>query len=173
VVTGPHVLRPAAPADADAIAGLTLEGFESFRSFAPAGWEPPPVASEAARVRELLAQEGSWWVVADHEGALVGHASFVPVALSVHAVDDPGLAHVRALFVTRALWGSGLATELHAAAVAAARERGYTALRLFTPAEQARARRFYEREGWTAAGPPAFEPALGLELVEYRLALDA
>jgi GNAT superfamily N-acetyltransferase len=159
------------PADADAIADLTIEGFESYRSFAPAGWQPPAATSEAERVQELLAQEGSWWVVAEDEGGLAGHASFIPASLSVHAVADAGLAHVRALFVTRRLWGSGLATELHAAAVAAGRERGYTTMRLFTPSEQARARRFYEREGWTLAGAPAFAPALGLELVEYRLAL--
>jgi GNAT superfamily N-acetyltransferase len=168
-----HRLRPAVPADADAIAALTVEGFESYRSFAPPGWQPPPPTSEAARVRELLRQEGSWWVVADRGGAFGGHASFIPAARSVHPVDDPAVAHVRALFVTQALWGSGLAGELHAAAVAAARERGYAAMRLFTPAEQARARRFYEREGWRLARPPQFEAALGLELVEYRLTLAA
>ena len=44
-------------------------------------------------------------------------------------------------------------------------------MRLFTPAGQARARRFYEREGWVQAGAEFHEPALGLALVEYRYAL--
>jgi len=41
-------------------------------------------------------------------------------------------------------------------------------MRLFTPAGHGRARRFYEREGWTAAGPPTDENAFGMALIEYR-----
>jgi hypothetical protein len=41
-------------------------------------------------------------------------------------------------------------------------------MRLFTPADQARARRFYEREGWTLRAEPYFEAALGLDLVLSR-----
>jgi hypothetical protein len=56
--------------------------------------------------------------------------------------------------------------------VAEAREAGsYTAMRLHTPAEHGRARRFYEREGWTADAPAFYEPMLGLALVTYRRAL--
>ena len=51
------------------------------------------------------------------------------------------------------------------------RERGYAAGRLFTPEAQARARRFYEREGWRPAGPARWEERLGLSLVEYRIEL--
>jgi hypothetical protein len=53
-----------------------------------------------------------------------------------------------------------------------ARARAFTAMRLFTPAGQARARRFYEREGWSAVGGAFLVPALGLEVVEYRYALS-
>jgi hypothetical protein len=38
------------------------------------------------------------------------------------------------------------------------------------PSGQARARRFYEREGWQAAGE-LFDNPLGLLLVEYRRGL--
>jgi hypothetical protein len=41
-------------------------------------------------------------------------------------------------------------------------------MRLFTPAEQQRARRFYEREGWSAVTEAYLEEPLGLEIVEYR-----
>jgi GNAT superfamily N-acetyltransferase len=68
-------------------------------------------------------------------------------------------------------WGSGLARELHAAAVEAARERGFRAIRLFTPSAHARARRFYEREGWAAVGEEFHDPAPDLVLLEYRLTL--
>ena len=59
----------------------------------------------------------------------------------------------------------------YAAAVRAARERGYAALRLFTPAGHGRARRFYEREGWVAAGDEFHDPGPDLVLVEYRYPL--
>ena len=93
----------------------------------------------------------------------------LPAARAPHPVDDPALGHVSNLFVRRDRWGSGLARALHAAAVAAARDRGFTELRLFVAAGQARARRFYEREGWAAAGAPFDDPVPGLTMVEYRL----
>jgi hypothetical protein len=37
----PWTLRTAAPADADRLATMLHEGFESYRSFAPPDWEPP------------------------------------------------------------------------------------------------------------------------------------
>ena len=81
--------------------------------------------------------------------------------------DVPGVAHFWQLFVRAPWWGTGLATELHAAAVAEAAHRGFAAMRLFTPAGQARARRFYEREGWTG-GAPFDDDTFGMPLVEYR-----
>jgi hypothetical protein len=44
-------------------------------------------------------------------------------------------------------------------------------MRLFTPAAHGRARRFYEREGWAAAGGEFHDPTPDLVLVEYRLGL--
>jgi hypothetical protein len=54
------------------------------------------------------------------------------------------------------------------AAVEDAGARGFGALRLFVAEGQARARRFYERERWRPAGPPFFDAAPGLSMVEYR-----
>jgi hypothetical protein len=48
-----------------------------------------------------------------------------------------------------------------------AARRGFPTIRLFTPVGQARARRFYEREGWEERGEP-FDAPLGLSLIEYR-----
>ena len=44
-----------------------------------------------------------------------------------------------------------MAVTLHGHAVEEAMRRGYASMRLYTPERQARARRFYEREGWTVA----------------------
>jgi ribosomal protein S18 acetylase RimI-like enzyme len=71
--------------------------------------------------------------------------------------------------VLEPFWGSGIALELHTAAIAEMRRRGIGTARLYTPADQARALRFYEREGWKLHYGPYFEAVIGFDLVEYRL----
>jgi hypothetical protein len=51
------------------------------------------------------------------------------------------------------------------------RARGYAAARLWTPKLHARARAFYEREGWRPSGTELFDDDFGAELVDYRLTL--
>jgi diamine N-acetyltransferase len=168
----PWSLRPATPADAPQIADVMGEGFETYREFAPPGWEPPDARGELEGFREALADPEIWCLIAEADGEAAGHVAFMPARLHTHPSDEPGLAHVWQLFVRAPWWGSGLATELHGAAIAEAAARGFTELRLFTPAGQLRARRFYEREGWTAAGEPADAPEVGLPIVEYRRAIS-
>ena len=167
-----YAFRAATADDAERIVEVTVEGFEGYRAFAPTGWTPPSASAEAERLVGLLGDDHVWYLVAEHDGELVGHVGFLPAdRLSFARVDDPGLVHFRQLFVTPAHWGTGLAMRLHAAAVDEARARGFTAMRLFTPGGQVRARRFYEREGWSLARPPAFDERIGLEIAEYRRAL--
>ncbi|MGZ6672094.1 MAG: GNAT family N-acetyltransferase, partial [Solirubrobacteraceae bacterium] len=146
-------------------------GFSGYRSFAPTGWVPPSGSEELERLSRLLDDDDVYYQVAEHEGELVGHVGFLPAERTFAPVGDPRLAHFRQLFVVRAHWGSGLATRLHAAAIDEARARGFASMRLFTPGGQERARRFYEREGWSLARPPAFDERIGLEIAEYRRAL--
>ena len=171
-MSAPYALRTPTVDDAVAMVAVTVEGFSGYRSFAPDGWVAPSASEELERLRHLLADDDVWYQVAEHEGELVGHVGFLPAdRLSFARIDDPGLVHFRQLFVTRAHWGTGLAHRLHAAAIDEARARGFIAMRLFTPAGQGRARRFYEREGWSLARPPAFDERIGLEIAEYRRAL--
>ena len=154
--------------EAEGLARLVIDGFEEFRSFAPEGWAPPPLADEIARLHELLPDADAWCLVAESDGELVGQVTFMPAARHWSPVDDPGLAHLRNLFVRRDHWGAGVATALHASAIAEAGRRGFAQMRLFTPAGQHRARRFYEREGWVVAGDECHDPGPGLVIVEYR-----
>jgi GNAT superfamily N-acetyltransferase len=168
-----YAFRAATRNDAVDIVAITIEGFDAYRAFAPTGWEPPSAAEELERLSELLDREDVWYRVVEHASEVVGHVGFLPAAsLAWAPVDDPGLVHFRQLFVRPGHWGSGLATTLHAAALDEARARGFTSMRLFTPAGQTRARRFYEREGWTPARPAFFEERIGLEIVEYRRLLQ-
>jgi GNAT superfamily N-acetyltransferase len=161
--------RPGTVADAGGVARLLVEGFEVYRSFAPDGWSPPALAGTVELFEELLPQPDVWCRVAETAGGeLAGQVTFMPAAHHRRAVDDPSLVHLLNLFVSRPFWGTGVATALLAAAVAAASEHGYARMRLFTPARQARARRFYEREGWAVAGDEFLDEGPNLVVVEYR-----
>ena len=159
------VARPATPADVPELAVTVEEGFESYREWAPRGWDPPPPALHVSGIRDRLAEEGCVCLLVEVGGEHAGHVAYVP------AREEPGVAHIWMLFVRRAWWGRGVATRLLTRAVAEATGEGYAGMRLHTPAEHARARAFYEREGWTAASPPFYEPLLGLTLVTYRIRL--
>ena len=154
--------RPARPEDAEAIAGVVAEGFASFRTFAPAGWISPERATpeNVQAIRDRLWAPGAWAEVAEADGAVVGVCSFEPARRG-----PPDAAYLIHVFVRRPWWGGGLARELLAAAVAAAAAAGYREMRLVTPAGQARARRFYAREGWREAGPPTPDARLGMAIV--------
>ena len=82
----------------------------------------------------------------------------------------PGLAHLWHLFVLPQWWGTEVARKLHELALAEMREQGYERTRLFTPSLHARARRFYERRGWSAVDEQ-HNSELGLDMTEYRLEL--
>lgn len=143
----------------------------TYRSFMPPGWEPPAIETELEHLQHLFADDAFWILLAEDESRLVGQVSIIASERTVHRDPDPALVHFRNLFVAEDQWGTGLATTLNGAAVDEARRRGFEQMRLFTPAEHPRARRFYEREGWTQRGEPFDEPRLGMALVEYRFAL--
>ncbi len=158
------ILRPATIEDVPGMARSVWEGFDGYRAFAPDGWEPKARAVEEQRTRARFTAPDVWALVAvDARGNQLGHVSLLD------DTEQPGAsAYLWQLFVRAPHQGSGLAVSLHDAFLDAAAARGYSRARLRTPAGQARARRFYEREGWVLAGPPELEPLLGLELVTYR-----
>jgi GNAT superfamily N-acetyltransferase len=165
-------LRLATLPDAARLAANVTEGFESYRSFAPAGWEPPSADGELALMDEALRRDDVWCLLAEAGGELAGHVAIRPAETAPRGSREPGLAHFWQLFVKPAWHGGGLAVELHREAVREAGERGFAAMRLYAAAGQARARRFYEREGWVAAGPPFDLGDFGLPVVEYRLPIS-
>jgi len=164
-------IRPAELTDAAVLAETVRQGFETYREFLPPGWDPPPDEFERSRIEERLRAD-AWCRMAFADVDPAGHVAFLPARERTgEPVEDaliPGLAHLWMLFVRRPWWGSGLAPHLLSLAVAEAADRGFSQMRLFTPHGQLRARRFYEREGWSTDGVAMPEPMLGLDLVEYR-----
>ena len=171
-MTHGFTLRRATPADAEALARGAVEAVADYAAFAPPGWRAPAPDHELADAHACLGDPEYRCIVAEAGGAIVGQVATLPAGRAGRPVEEPGLAHLRNLFVDRPRWGSGLASALMDAAVEAARERGFDELRLFVAEGQARARRFYEREGWRPAGAPFDEPGNGLRMVEYRRRLD-
>jgi GNAT superfamily N-acetyltransferase len=164
-------IRPAELADSPVLAETVRQGFETYRAFLPPGWDPPPEEFERSRIEERL-DAGAWCRMAFAGAEPAGHVAFLAARERTgERAVIPGLAHLWMLFIRRPWWGSGLAPHLLSLAVAEAADREYSEMRLFTPDGQARARRFYEREGWSTDGVVIPEPMLGFDLVEYRRAL--
>ena len=131
-------LRTASPGDAYALAALeerssiaTLAGI-----FAP---YPYPSGDVLARWALVLGQPDVTVLVASEADELIGFA----------ALDGTSLRH---LGVAPECFGTGLADRLHVRAVSTWQAIGATRVELWVLVANARARRFYERRGWTADG---------------------
>jgi ribosomal protein S18 acetylase RimI-like enzyme len=161
-------LRPATPADAERLARIITDGFAAYGEFGPPGWEPPSFEGQLALLDEALPQPDVWCLVAEEDGRVAGMVLIRSAAEPPLSDPEPGVAFLWRLFVEPPWFGTGLARELHDLGLEEASRRGYDAIRLFAAAGQARARRFYEREGWVAAGPPFFQASFGMDVVEYR-----
>ena len=140
-------IRPAADADMPAVADLWHEGWhDGHAGHVPDGLTaartlaafhertPPRVADTAVAVAD--------------DGSLLG---FVMV------VGD----EVEQVFVAPAARGSGLATELLAEAERRVAAGGHSSAWLAVVVGNARARRFYERQGWSDAGDLPYEVTAG------------
>jgi GNAT superfamily N-acetyltransferase len=127
-------VRRAGPDDALTLARIQEEAsLAALAHIYPPDRYPFPTEAVVDRWRSFTASGG--WIALGPDGFI--------------AVEPPWL---EAMYVRPRAWGSGLAAELHAAAVAELRARGVDAARLWVLEHNVRARRFYERHGWRADG---------------------
>jgi GNAT superfamily N-acetyltransferase len=114
-----------------------------------------------ARMRKGLEHlpEDAAVLVAERNGAIVG--------MGVVRLPSGEPGEVRDLYVAPAAWGSGVASVLLEHLVHWLWERGATSAGLWVGADNARARRFYEREGWTIDGEERISE-LGPTEMHYR-----
>jgi GNAT superfamily N-acetyltransferase len=170
-VAADFVYTRVTPDDAGEVVATVLAGFETYRGFAPPDWTPPPDVGALDLTRKRLGDDDVWGLLArTTSGGPAGHVTFSASTRSRWPGGADHLAHLWQLFVREPYWGTGVAATLHRGAMQEAGRRGYTAMRLYTPIAQARARRFYEREGWVLEDEPVETP-MGMPLVEYRRAL--
>jgi GNAT superfamily N-acetyltransferase len=83
-----------------------------------------------------------------------------------HERADEG--ELYAIYALPTAWGTGAGPELMRAAAGALREAGFLAAVLWVLEDNPRARRFYEREGWSLDGGHREGEHLGVATVEVR-----
>jgi GNAT superfamily N-acetyltransferase len=158
-------------ADAPAIAELICKAFATYSDWAPPEWRLPDDLDTQFQqaLEQWLDEPVAWSRVALDGGRPVGYVSLLPARTAEEPRSFiPGLGHLWHLFLVREWWGTGLATYLLSEATEEARRREYSAIRLWTPRDNARARAFYAREGWAPTGAEQFAEHLGLDVVELR-----
>jgi len=93
----------------------------------------------------LVADEGVTVLVAERRGVLAGYAS---AGTSRDEDASEGTGEIAAIYLDEGAAGSGLGRVLFERIQDELRSRGYTRSTLWVLETNARARRFYEREGW-------------------------
>lgn len=164
-------IREATRQDLATLADILSEGFATYNRWMASAWEPPTRAAMLLGLMHKFGHDGSWCLLAFADGEPAGQVTARPER-DLAGEPSPAVARLTQLFVHERHWGSGLASELHALILAGMRERGYETACLWTAVGQARARAFYEREGWRPTGRLDPDNELRLELMEYELTLD-
>lgn len=131
-----------------AIAGRPLRDFSPFEE---------RVERFRAAFAQLPPGAGAW--VAERDGEIVG--------VAVRAGSE-----LRSLYVVPEAWGTGVAQALTHAALAAIAADGHPEATLWVVEDNARARRFYEREGWGLLDETRASQ-IGPTEVRYRIPLGA
>jgi GNAT superfamily N-acetyltransferase len=160
--------RAATPRDATVVAELIAAGFATYRGFAPDGWQPRTSIQEEPEIYDRLNHGDVHSRIALADAHLAGFTGWMPASHGRPRQRIPGRAHLWSLFIAPDWWGTGLAAGLLHWSVTGMRDSGYDTAQLWTPKAHARARAFYEREGWGPSSRVQFSPELALDVVLYE-----
>jgi len=118
-------------------------------------------------VREVLSRSDTFLVLAvdpgldaeaspddGFESGVVGIAAGLQAKTDDGEGPDPiaGLCHLSLVYVRPRVWGQGIGHMLVRGALDTARERGFTAIQLWAQADNPRAQRLYEGQGFDRTG---------------------
>jgi GNAT superfamily N-acetyltransferase len=167
-------LRRATPADAEALAAVYVEtSSRSERGIIPDAVLDGRTAADyvASWRRRIGAPEPHATWVAERGDRVVGLCHAEP---SLDEDAGPETGHLDMLYVVPAEAGQGIGARLLGAAVAHLRAVGFTEATLWVLADNARARRFYEREGWLPTGVTKQIPEDGfvIDLARHARSLE-
>jgi len=168
-------IRPARVEDADAIGRIHVLSWQAaYADALPAEFlRTLSVQGRQDRWRDrLAATDRAVRVLVVVDNATV--VGFECVGPSRDDAASPEVGELQSIYLDPAKWGQGLGTALHDEGLNTLRQDGYTSATLWVLDSNGRARRFYERAGWTFDGvtkvdtiadsPPVTE-------VRYRRAL--
>jgi ribosomal protein S18 acetylase RimI-like enzyme len=105
-------------------------------------------------------------VVADAGGGLSGFVSYGPARDD--DVDPQRAGEIYAIYLLPAAWDKGIGRQLMAAALDRLGEAGFHQVILWVLDSNARARRFYEADGWLADGSAKRDDSFGVPMTEVR-----
>jgi ribosomal protein S18 acetylase RimI-like enzyme len=162
------VIRRATVEDARGIAELHTRTWQAaYRHILPAAdLDALDVGEREERWRQNLARPEVPTFVVEEDGAFVG---FVTVGPS----RDPDCdGELYGIYVAPEAWGSGAGAALTAAALGELHAR-YAEAALWVLEDNPRARRFYEKHGWSPDGTQKTGRQLGVDTAEmrYRISL--
>jgi ribosomal protein S18 acetylase RimI-like enzyme len=162
-------VRPAAVGDATAIAEVHVRSWQkAYRGIFPDDYlDGLDVAERAETWAARLSQPNSTIVVETGDGAVAGFASSGP-GLAHDGTELAGVGQVYAIYLDPQHWGAGLARPLLNEATDRLRAAGFTRAVLWVARDNARARRFYEKEGWAADGTETVDTSFGPPVTETR-----
>jgi ribosomal protein S18 acetylase RimI-like enzyme len=163
-------IRSAVPQDSAAIEAVRMASWRvAYSGVMPESYlSGLEVRPEVVRSRsEALAQGRATGVVAVRDGLVRGFALY-----GDSRDDDIGGSEVYAIYVLPAEFSTGMGRALMAAATRALASAGSAEVGLWVLAANPRARRFYERYGFTLSGRTKMLPDPPLKEVHYRLKLS-
>jgi RimJ/RimL family protein N-acetyltransferase len=170
-------IREASPDDARSIAEVHVRSWRwAYRGLIPDRFLARlSVDDREARWREGLVEQTSsrgCVVAEDEDGRVVGFAGFG--AAADPATSPEGAGEVHATYLDESVAGSGVGRELFAAASDGLRTLGFSRAFLWVLGTNDRARRFYEKAGWSWDGAESshqFDCA-NEPIVRYAVELD-
>lgn len=145
----PGIIRPATNADVPKLAGVNLRSWQAaYRGIMPdAGLAALTLSEFEAVWGENLAAAGRANLLCEVEGQVVGFVSFGATREKDGGAEKVG--EIIGLYLDPPYWGKGLGRMLCDEALAGLAAAGYGEVTLWVLTENGRARRFYERAGFT------------------------
>ncbi|MFL5929005.1 MAG: GNAT family N-acetyltransferase [Gaiellaceae bacterium] len=157
-------VRPATGEDADGIARVQERGWQrAYRHVFPVEDLDRGGFIQPARWRERLERPPTGWstFVAERDGRIVGFTSVGP------SRDERGIGELYAIYVEPDEWSTGTGRALIERAEEQLRSE-YAEVTLWVLEDNPRARRFYERAGWSLDGGRKAEARWGVRAPEVR-----
>src|SRR5215468_1335120 len=158
-------LRPAVPADALAVARVHVRAWQiGFRGLLPAGYLDSLRAEDRAVRYTFGRADGPRTTVAVDGGRDGGQDGQIAGFATIHG------AELCALHVDPDAWGRGVGRALIAQARADLAAAGVAEAHVWVLAGNARAERFYQRDGWTTDGTRRSDTVWGaaVDEIAYR-----